>query len=208
MIDDCPVGKNQSVVYRIAATHNKSIDAILLERGIDLDSIEKTKAEIARVGGQYTAEGIVRNSFRGRANRLKAFPKTRFSDGAIGIFYSALEVSTCEKEITFHLEIEADGHSRYYSLITCKFSGITADLRGKETVYPDLVSQTESGYPFCQRLGRGAKEKNIDAFYTPSAREEGGTCVPVFTETALSKPEVIGRVKVSATSDGVEINQI
>ena len=208
MLDDCPVGKTQSIVYRLAATFTKSLDAVLLERGIDPDSIEETKAEIARVGGQYTAEGIVSNSFHGRPNRLNPFPVSRFSDGTIGVFYSAREVSTCEQEISFHLKIEEGDPSQFYTLINCEYSGSTADLRGKEIDYPDLVSQTADGYPFCQHLGRTAKEKNIDAFYTPSARKEGGICVPIFTETALSKPDITKRVEVTAISDGVQFDEI
>ena len=208
MLDDCPVGKTQSIVYKLAATFTKPLDAVLLGRGIDPDSIEETRAEIARVGGQFTVEGIFSYLFRGRTGRSKPFPESRFSDGMIGVYYSALEVSTCEKEIVFHLEIEEGDPSRYYSMIDCEFSGTTADLRGKENDYPDLVSQTDAGYPFCQRLGKKATQKNIDAFYTASARNEGGACVPVFTETALSNPSITGRVKVTATSDGVRFDEI
>ncbi len=208
MLDDCPIEYRQSTVYRLAATFTKPLDAVLLGRGIDPDSIEETRAEIARVGGQFTPEGIVSNSFRGRTGRYKPFPESRFSDGTIGVFYSAIEVSTCEKEIVFHLEIKEGDDTRYFSLIDCDLSGTTADLRGKENDYPDLVSQTEAGYPFCQRLGKKATQKNIDAFYTASARDEGGTCVPVFTETVLSNPSITGRVKVTATSDGVRFDEI
>ena len=208
MLDDCPIGYRQSTVYRLAATYLESLDAVLLKRGIDPDSIEETRAEIARVGGQFTPEEIVSNSFRGRTGRSKLLFETRFSDGSIGVFYSAHEVSTCEQEIEFHLEIEEGDPSRYYSIIDCEFSGTTADLRGKENDYPDLVSQTDAGYPFCQRLGKKATQKNIDAFYTASARNEGSACVPVFTETALSNPSITGRVKVTATSDGVRFDEI
>ena len=208
MLDDCPVGYRQSTVYRLAATYLESLDAVLLKRGIDPASIAETRMEIARVGGQFTPEEIVSNSFRGRTGRSKPFSETRFSDGMIGVYYSALEVSTCEKEIVFHLEIKEGDDTRYFSLIDCELSGTTADLRGKENDYPNLVSQTEAGYPFCQRLGKKATQKNIDAFYTASARNEGRACVPVFTETALSNPSITGRVKVTATSDGVRFDEI
>jgi len=208
LLDDCPVGYRQSTVYRLAATHLESLDAVLLKRGIDPASIEETRTEIARVGGQFTPEEIVSNSFRGRTGRSKPFSETRFSDGMTGVYYSALEVSTCKQEIVFHLEIEEGDPSRYYSMIDCEFSGTTVDLRGKENDYPDLVSQTKAGYPFCQRLGKKAKQENIDAFYTASARNEGGACVPVFTETALSNPSITVKVKVTATSDGVRFDEI
>lgn len=82
----------------------------------------------------------------------------------IGVYYSALEVSTCEKEIVFHLEFEEGDPSRYYSMIGCEFSGTMADLREKENDHPDLVSQTRNGHPFCQRLGEKAKQKKLMHF--------------------------------------------
>jgi hypothetical protein len=49
-----------------------------------------------------------------------------------------------------------------------------------------LVSADESGYPFCRSLARQALAQGISAFHAPSARRDGGVCVPVFMQEALS----------------------
>ena len=77
---------------------------------------------------------------------------------------------------------------RFFSLVQCRYLGSTVDLRGKEIDHPELVNETDSGYPYCRKLGREAVEHGIDSFYAPSARKKGGTYVPVFTRSARSSP--------------------
>lgn len=103
-------------------------------------------------------------------------------------------MTTCKCEVEYHVshqiaenESEAISNPRYYHLIKCKFVGTTVDLRSQEIAHSELVSKTDSGYPFCQMLGLEAKELNIDGFFTLSARKTGGTCVPVFSRAALSE---------------------
>ena len=203
MLDECPVGEAESSLYKLAAAFESPIESVLLGRGISPASLGETIADIGRAGGRFTAQEIVSGSFRKRLNRTKPFPETRFSDGTAGVYYSAAEVATCKREIAFHLKIEEGDPPRFYSLIGCRFSGVAADLRGKEKDYPDLVSQTSEGYPFCQRLGAAARRRHIDAFHTPSARKKGGTCVPVFTESALLRPFVRSQFRVTASHNRV-----
>ena len=120
------------------------------------------------------------------------FRAGRFGDGTMGVYYSALEAHTCEREVGFHLNLEiAQAHdagfsrARRYTFVECEYRGTTAELRGKETVHPELVSQSEAGYPFCQALARKAVSNAIAGLLTRSARDPSGTCVPVFAREAL-----------------------
>ncbi len=46
-------------------------------------------------------------------------------------------------------DLNQDQHVRTYHSIECRYDGTTVDLCGKEQKYPDLVSKTKTGYPFC-----------------------------------------------------------
>ncbi|MDE0391313.1 MAG: RES family NAD+ phosphorylase [Rhodospirillales bacterium] len=169
---------------------------------------------LASVDMPLVAEEIVEYAFKGRQNRTKPFKEGRFGDGTMGVYYSAIDEVTCEKEIAFHVGEEVNElpreqfpHLRHYSLINCQYSGRTADLRGKESQYLELTSESKSGYPFCQSLGLRAVENGIDGFFTPSARHAGGTCVPVFERTALSKPRITNAVTLKVTSKGLEFKR-
>ena len=99
-------------------------------------------------------------------------------------------------------------HSRSYSLISCNYSGVTADLCGQESTHPELISETKEGYPFCQKLGAQAIEREIDGFVTPSARNNGGTCLPVFARSSLSEPTVKLQVKLIISPTEIEFHPL
>ena len=159
-------------------------------------------------------EQVVDGSFDEKSNSATPFPVGRFSDGSLPVYYSALEEATCQQELAFHLAWESSGkpgdtsgHLRSYSLISCYYSGNSSDLRGREQVYPELISQTEEGYPFCQSLGFESVRLKIDAFLAPSARFHSGTCIPVFNRSALSNPAISARFKVLVDAGDVEFQQ-
>lgn len=153
-------------------------------------------------------------AFVPQGDKPTPFPIGRFGDGSMGVYYSALEEATCERELAFHLHaafLEVGGslraQPRYYSLIVCFFSGVMKDFRGGESTCPDLVSESTSGYPYCQSLARLAVKENIDGFLTASARNPGGTCVPVFARAALSDPEIRHEVALVISAAGVEFRR-
>ncbi len=126
----------------------------------------------------------------------------------------ATEEITCERELEFHLEAElAEKGSptlpylRFYNLIDCGYLGATVDLRGQEETCPDLVSETKPGYPFCQSLALEAVEYGVEGFLTASARNDGGTCVPVFARPALFGPTIRHGVALSITDVGMKFQR-
>jgi hypothetical protein len=74
-------------------------------------------------------------------------------------------------------------------------------LCGHENSYPDLTSETDWGYPFCQRLAIEARSK-VDALHAPSAHERSGICVPVFSEQTLSDRRIAYRGRFVQAPDG------
>ena len=210
MIEASALKKCKAEVFRLASISNKSVKTLLLEMGFTQKSLGEIENLVKNVGKGIliSAEDVVESSFT-PSERTPPFRVTRFGDGTIGIFYSALEEETCKRECEFHLlndDIETSNHPRFYSMIKCYYQGSTLDLRGCESKNPELVSDTEDGYLFCQDLGKHAIQNRIEGFLTPSARLEGGTCVPVFWRTAVTEPQVIDRYTISI-QDGAAISQ-
>ena len=198
MLDEFKRGSRNEVVLKLASLPKSSIEETLLRRGLDPSSIEDAKAVLALVGTLITPHDVVDYSFT-KHGAPPAFGKGRFGDGSFPVFYTALERETCEVEVRHHLKepIAAVQFPRFYQLIACDFSGVILDLCGKEHDHPELVSETESGYPFCQALAQTARSSDIDAFHAPSARRGGGTCSPIFSHLAVANPRVIDAPRVT-----------
>lgn len=199
----------QQKVHRLAAVPGKSVtlERRLLERGIAPENILETAAALDRKM-VFSIEDLVDNAFRRRENAPTPYKASRFSDGMTSVYYSAFGVVTCKKELGFHLcEEVSDTNLRYYGLIECSYEGITRDLRGLETKHPELVSPTPLGYPFCQKLGERAVEEGVDGYFTASARHSGGTCVPVFSRTALSEFRVAHRYSATVQSGRISFKR-
>ena len=214
MFEDVEARETEEAVLRLASTVHESVATALLRHGIDPGNIEATLAALDGVGIPLTAQEAVDMAFVPRGDKPTPFPIGRFGDGSMGVYYSALGEATCQRELAFHLhaaflqvEDSLRGQPRYYSLVACLFSGAAKDFRGVESIYPDLVSESTSGYPFCQSLGRLAVKENIDGFLTASARSSGGTCVPVFARAALSDPEIRHEVTLMISAAGVEFRR-
>jgi hypothetical protein len=183
--------KNE-VVLKLASLPKSIIEDVLLRRGLDPDSIEDVKAALALVGTPITPQDVVAYSFT-KHGTPPAFGKGRFGDGTAPVFYAALERQTCEEEVSYHLreEIAAVPLPRFYQFIACDFSGAILNLFGEEQNHPELVSQTESGYPFCRALAQTARGSNIDGFHAPSARRVGGICTPIFSSPTIANPKFV-----------------
>jgi hypothetical protein len=121
---------------------------------------------------------------------------TRYSDGTWPVCYTALEEETAREEIIYHrgracFDRAENRRTAYYRLIKLDFDGLAADLRPFRHGWPGLVDPLD--YGFCNRLGREALIRAIDAFLAPSARHAGGTNVPVFSRQVLRAPRELGR---------------
>ncbi len=215
MLEECSVQHHKTQTFRLASLPQNSLITSLLARGVDPANLYASVSVINRLQHPFTAEDVVDRSFRGNIRSATRFPVGRFGDGTIAVYYSSLEEATCRREMEFHLREamsdqreHASKHPRSYSLISCHYSGTTADLRGREEKYPDLVSESDEGYPFCQSLGLNAAERGIQGFLTPSARRQGGVCAPVFDHQSLSEPNVEGKLSVLLHPEGLKFQEV
>ena len=141
------------VVYRLASFPTKSDPILenLVFRGNDPAEVFAIEDELTRIS-LVELEKIVDCYFERRNS--EAFPIRRFGDGTFGVYYSALEDCTCRSELAYHLQITYPNsitkNIGNFLLIECEHSGSTVNLRGAEMEHPDLVSETEAGYPYCQ----------------------------------------------------------
>ena len=209
MLENCSVAKKRNTVFKLS-NYLDSLDIGLRDIGTDPANIESASSKLTGLRTPITAKDVLDDAFLPRNNTPTPFAIGRFGDGSIGVFYSALEEKTCKQEILFHTieELnETPSRPRYYRLIECQYTGSTADLRRHELKYPCLVSETKKGYPFCQQLGLEAVEREIDGFFAPSARQIGGTCVPVFSRSSLSEPHTNSKFMLLKTAKGVELHQ-
>lgn len=176
----------------------------LIARGISVGSIAEAAAALDQVDAVVTPSEAIAASFHPRTNRQPPFRPGRFSDGSFPVFYSAQDEATCIEELRFKLiaELAIDTHARHFEMLNVQYSGLTMELCGHEIDHPELVSPTNSGYPFCQHLAVSARNGGINAMHAPSARCKGGVCVPIFSESCLSDPNIVGEVTFSMGVDG------
>lgn len=198
MLDEFERESRNEVVLKLASLPKSTIEEILLKRGLDPGSIEDAKETLAFVGFTTTPQDAIAYSFT-KHGSPPAFGKGRFGDGSFPICYTALERETCEEEVRHHLQeaIAAVRFTRFYQLIACDLSGVVLDLCRREHDHPELVSKTESGYPFCQALAQTAKGSGVEAFHAPSARRNGGICTPVFSHPALANARFVDAPRVT-----------
>jgi hypothetical protein len=159
------------------------------------------KEALSAANVPLNAEEAVSYSFR------EPYDVGRFGDGTFGVCYSARAETTCIAEISYHherqLAEQRSGefpHDRYYNIISFDYAGDTLTLLGSDAKYPDLISPTETGYPFCQRLAKEAIGQGVEAFYTRSARDEHGTCVPIFKRRSITNEQPSARFRFFADS--------
>ena len=119
---------------------------------------------------------------------------TRFSDGSIRIFYSALEFETAEAEVWYWFvkPVLAGAAPKkrviYYRRAECRFSGKVKDLRGSIAAMPFLID--DNSYDQCNTVGNEAFVAALDGILTTSARRAAGTNLPVFVRASLSNPQL------------------
>jgi hypothetical protein len=115
---------------------------------------------------------------------------TRFSDGSFGVLYTSRERDTASAEVANYLPEKfptATGQEVRvrYNFISCRVRGTVKDLRPAVASNKWLVGDDHSP---CQAVGVEARSLQLEALLAQSARQSGGTNVPVFDEVAASEP--------------------
>ncbi len=182
MIDKFDSSRKCATVLRLVSLP-ASIREMLLEMDVDSEELNSTIEDLNDqrfLPSVQSVDEICNSSFLPRDDEETPFPKSRFGDGSIGIYYSAFDRATCHSEIAHRILSDYDEPSadfRYYLLVKCSYDGSTVDLRGKEKQYPQLISPTSDGYPFCQGLAKlGGREQNRWIFHAISKTPRRNFC--------------------------------
>jgi RES domain len=216
LIDECERASRSEPVHKLTSLPRETISSILIRRGMAAENVEEVTSILATVGSPLTADQVIAYSFERHDDRTPPFGVGRFGDGSdYPVYYSALEENTCIAEVRYHarkgFEAMQSGelpYPRYYQFVSSAFNGLILTLCGREGAHPELVSADESGYPFCQSLARQALAQGISAFHAPSARRDGGVCVPVFMRRALSNHRSGHFVKFAARNGQIEYEKV
>jgi RES domain len=105
---------------------------------------------------------------------------TRFSDGSsYGIWYGSMQIETTVYESAWHwyrfVLDSFPGEDREITterrVFDVRCDALLIDLRGRQTVYPDLLSR--SSYVFTHQVGRYAHEQDLNGLLVHSARCDG-----------------------------------
>jgi len=183
-------------VLRLASLTG-NLTARLAARGIQIEGAAEVLNELQKVGAVVLREDLVKTAFRPRTGKTHPFPSGRFSDGSRPVFYSALSRETCEAEVVNYKAAEvksvvASGISTgiKYMLFSISCRGRITSLIPWVRSVAALTGKTSASYPACRQIADDAIAMGAQALETPSARREGGTCVPVFEEQTLGTPAV------------------
>ena len=142
------------------------------------------------------------------------FSMGRFSNRTFGVWYGALEEKTSVKEALFHRpEIEPCDLRNAANPIISQRRLFIATVEANEAL--NLVAHTENvpllvepnsseAYPFCQKLAAEVKDLGVEMLLTPSVRNEGGICVPVFEKECIKSDKILKNINFIFPKDGSE----
>ena len=195
MLEDIPTNEVSLRIFRLAA--QPALADFLKEQGLDENAIREMEALLRSRSITGTLEELCDAPFKPKKRLKKA---TRFSDSSFPVFYSSLETDTAKTEAC-HQFLKFAGRPKkprtvHYICFSCSFDGSAKDLRPMLDTWPQLI---DDDYQFCNELGTKAVELQLDGLLSPSARNESGTNVPVFTRASISNPHET--VSVAVTYD-------
>ena len=138
-----------------------------------------------------TPQELCTLKFKRRLQKMKEFPRSRFSDNSFPVLYSSLDIQTAEAELKYHASdsnywgCPKKPRTFYYSTFRLDFSGSVKDLRDHSATCPELTSDH---YAYCNKIGVLAVKIGLYGLLVPSARRREGTNLPIFDERAISNP--------------------
>ncbi len=170
--------------------HQDEVD-FLQSMGLDTEAVAEI-VELLRARQEIDSlEILLDKPFKPKPQLEKQKLASRYSDGSIRVFYSALERETAEAEIKHFIRKHLMQHPTkprtvFFLRLACDFSGSAKDLREKQNEWTWLTH--DSDYAKCHGIAHEAVEEGLDGLLAPSARRDSGTCLPVFKRTAISNP--------------------
>jgi hypothetical protein len=207
MLDGLEIFEADHPVYRFANVVDFS--DMLRQMGLDTDDIGEILDFLGEARDRSEAERLLDAPFATKPQlAARGITPTRFSDGSLRVFYSALEIQTAESEVLHWYAGAALGQSlriAYYNRLRCRFRGSALDLRPLVDGWPFLIADDDEAYSRCQGLAREGLDLGADGFFAPSPRRPSGTNVPVFKRAALAQPEILGVTALLRDSDSGQV---
>lgn len=163
----------------------------LLSMGLNTKAVEEI-IEFLRAKQEIDSlEMLLDKPFKPKPQLEKQKLASRYSDGSIRVFYSALERETAEAEVKhftkkYLMQHPTRPRTVYFLRLACDFYGNLKDLREKQNEWTWLTH--DSDYAKCHVIAHEAVEEGLDGLLALSARRDSGTCLPVFKRTAISNP--------------------
>lgn len=113
----------------------------------------------------------------------------RFNGADRGAWYAALAVTTCLREVGFHLTNALADAGDFnavveYAEMFCSLAGDFLDLR-QRTAHPALGADTAAAYPVGNALAERARAEGLNGIIYPSVRHAGGTCLVALRPAAV-----------------------
>lgn len=187
MLEELPSEAADTDLVRLAS--RPDVDRFFEEQGLDDESVAEVLQLLQSRGVAVRSKDLVDRTFKGKPRLAKTTYATRFSDGSFPVLYGAVEAQTAEAEAKHWFSKQVSGkpaHARtaWYTRFTYRFIGKVKDLRPKQAAWPALTHDND--YTFCNRLGLEAVTAGLDGLMAPSARNDGGTNLPVFARKAIN----------------------
>lgn len=190
MIEQVPLEPVTRRTYRLAQTGDSN-EAILT--GMDIRDPAIMLAFLRALRPPDDPGELLRRPFAAKPHY--AVRRSRFSDGTLPVYYSALEKETTRAELRHHNRLRFLGVTSILGMavfmreVECTFQGQVKDLRPELGRIPHLVAEeADGGYETCNQIAAEARGQGLHGLLTPSARLNGGCCLPVFSQAALSEP--------------------
>lgn len=192
MLKAIPSKRLATTTYRY--TQQDRTLEILAEMGIDADGIYEMVATAGMLDAVAARDHILNNAFITRLGL--PVEQTRFSDGTIRVFYSALEPQTAAHEaFDWYMKTAISGakvaRDVFYMLASWQFDGEIKDLQPFHTSMPYLTEKDSVSLAKCNEIGAEAASSGLDGLLSPSAALKQGTCLPVFQPRALPTLEYL-----------------
>lgn len=163
------------------------------------DGEGQSAAVLAEMAVRPAGRGVIRRGLAYSEAVLYPFTAdaivgSRFADGRTRAWYGALDEATALAETCYHalqqvLGIEGITQPvvRHRCVYLVHAAGLFVDVRGKETMHPELVA---NDYTATQAIGNYLAGQGQAGMLYPSARWRDGECLVTFREDPLGNPRV------------------
>jgi len=187
--------------WRVIPTRYPSED--LLDRVVDpkdaeaiqaLDALTNTRLRLERGELNFLPSGEMKkdpgSQYIMASFCYSIFNKSRFSDGAYGVYYGADRLSTAVDETCFHREEFMRATAEGPMMLTMRvldaaLDGKLHDIRGMKHKYAAVYSA--NSYSHSQELGSHLWAKGSHGIVYDSVRHAKGECVAIFKPSLLTR---------------------